>query len=125
MLEVYSLNTTVAAGTAVPFDNVAIKKGNTVELVGVSTIQFNKCGVYMVSCDGSSAAAATIQLTKNGVVQSQAQSTGENFSFVTLIQVPSNNSDCYCVSPTTAQIINGGDAAATLTNINLVITKIC
>ena len=100
MLEVYSLNVVAAANTPFALTNASIEKGCTTELIGTSTIQLNKCGVYMVSCNGSAAAASTIQLAKDGVLQPQAQSTGTSPAFVTLVQVPVNNSNCYCVSPT-------------------------
>ena len=49
MLEAYSQNLTVTEGQAIPFNNLALKKGCTVELVTPTTIQFNKCGVYKVN----------------------------------------------------------------------------
>lgn len=125
MLEAYSLNVTVASDTAIPFNNQSIKKGCTAELNGVSTIELNKCGVYMVSCDCSSTASATIQLFKNGVALPQAQSTGTSNAFTTLVQVPTNNSCCSCSSPTLLQVKNVGDADATFPNANIVVTKVC
>lgn len=125
MLEAYSLNVTVPASSAIPFANVTVNKGCTACLNGSSSIELNKCGVYMVSCDASSAATTTIQLFKDGVAQPQAQATGVSPSFSTLVQVPQNNSCCPCSEPTTVQIRNGGTASATLTNANVVVTKIC
>ncbi len=126
MLEAYSLNTTVAAGSAVPFNNVTLKKGNTACLNGVATIELNKCGVYMVEVDASSATASTIQLYRDGVALPQAQSTGTSPSFTTLVQVPSNNNpDCCCSSPVTLQVKNAGTASATFTDVNVVVTKVC
>jgi len=125
MLEAYSLNVTVPTDSAIPFNNVTIRKGCTVELNGVSTIELNKCGVYMVEVDASSAAATTIQLFKEGVAQAQAQSTGTSPSFTTLVQVSENNSKCCCSSPTNIQIRNAGDASATFTDVNVVVTKVC
>ena len=124
MLEVYSLNVTVAANASVPLNNVTLKKGCTATTSGASSIALNKCGVYMVSVDASSAAAATIQLYKNGIVQPQAQSTGTTPNFVTLVQVDENNSCCPCASATTIQVVNTADAAATFTDFNIVITKV-
>ncbi len=125
MLEAYSLNIEVGADTAIPFNNVSIEKGCTTTLQSPSTIALNKSGMYMVSVDGSSAAASSIQLYKDGVAQPQAQSTGLNPGFVTLVQVTHNNCGCCCSSPTTIQVLNIGDAAATFTNINVCVTKIC
>lgn len=125
MLEAYSLNVTAAADAAFSLSNVTLQKGCTTEITGAGTIQFNKCGVYMVSVDASAAAASTIQLSKNGVLQPQAQATGTSPSFVTLVQVPNNNSNCCCSSPTFVQIVNPTTASETLTSLNAVVTKIC
>ena len=122
MLEVYSTDIDVAANTAIPFQNVSMKKGCTAELSGASTITLNKCGVYMVSCDASAEASTTIQLYKNGVAQPQAQSTGITTSFETLVQVPENNSCCPCTSGVSLQIVN--TTATTFTNANVVVTKV-
>ena len=85
MIQAYSLNVTVPANTSIPFNNVTLQKGCTAILNGDSTIQFNKCGIYMVEVDASSATASTIQLYKNGVAQPQAQSTGTSPSFTCLV----------------------------------------
>ena len=125
MFEGYSLNVTAAADAAFPINNVTIQKGCTAVLNGTSTVQFNKCGVYMVACNGSAAAASTIQLAKDGVLQPQAQSTGTSPAFVTLVQVPNSNSNCCCSSPTIVQVVNPTAAAETLTSLNIVVTKVC
>ena len=124
MLEAYSLNVTVPANSAIPFYNVSLQKGCTATLSGDASIQLNKCGVYMVSCDASAAAATTIQLFKDGVAQPQAQSTGTSPSFVTLVQVDRNNSCCACASPVVIQLKNAGTAAATYTDVNITVTKV-
>lgn len=134
MLEAYSVNVDVAANSAVPLNNVTIDKGCTVKLVAPATIQLNKAGVYMVSCDASftptAAGTVGIQLRKDGVLQPQAQSseTGvigsiNNFNFVTLVQVSQNNTSCCNTSPTLLQFVN--IAAGTYNNINVCVTKIC
>ena len=122
MLEAYSLNLEVAANAPVSFQNVSLKKGCTAELSGINTIELNKCGVYMVSVDASAEATTTLQLYKNGVAQPQAQSTGGTPAFTTLVQVPENNSGCPCASAVSLQVIN--ETATTLTDVNIVITKI-
>lgn len=122
MLEVYSENVTVAENEAIPFNNVSLKKGCTAELSGTSTIQLNKCGVYMISVDASATESTTLQLYKNGVAQPQAQSTGGTPAFTTLVQVSDNNYCCACASPTTLQVVSLD--GATLTNANLVVTKL-
>lgn len=122
MLEAYSTNVTVAANSFVPFNSTSLVKGCTATKSSVDTFNLNKCGVYMVSCDVSAAAATTIQLFKDGVAQPQAQSTGLSPSFVTLVQVDHNNSCCACDSPTIIQVLN--TVAGTLTDANIVITKV-
>ena len=123
MLEAYSINQTVGANAPIAFENVSIKKGCTAITSGDSTINLNKCGVYMVSVDASAADSTTIQLYKNGVAQPQAQSTGTTPAFFTLVQVSHNNGNNCCESPVSLQVYN--TTATTLTNCNLVITKIC
>ena len=122
MLEIYSTDVDVAANSAIPFQNVSLKKGCTAELSGASTINLNKCGVYMVAVDAVASASTTIQLYKNGVAQPQAQSTGTALGFVTLVQVAENNSCCPCASGVSLQIVN--ETAATFTDCNVVVTKV-
>ena len=134
MIQSYSTNLTVDANTAIPFNNVAIKKGCSAEMAGAAAIELNKAGIYMVSVDGSITPAAagevSIQLSKNGILQPQAQAieTGAldsvtNLKFETLVQVKENNTCSCCTSPTTIQVING--AEGTYSNINIVVTKLC
>ena len=125
MLEAYSLNVTIPASSAITFNNTSIRKGCTAELSGAATIELNKCGVYMIAFDGSLATATTVQLFKDGVAQSQAQSTGTSPSFITLVQVTENNCGCPCSSPTNIQIRNTGASAATFTDANVCVTKVC
>ena len=123
MLEAYSQNITVTANQSIPFNNVSLKKGCTAELITPTTIQFNKCGVYMVACGVSAGATSTIQLLKNGVAQPQARRTGTSPSFTTLVVAEDNNSCCPCSLPTTVQVTC--DTAGTLTDAEIAVTKIC
>ena len=123
MLEAYSLNVAVGADSAIPFNNITLEKGCTAVLSSPGTIQLNKCGVYMVSVDGTAEAATTVELYKDGVAQPQAQSTGTTPSFVTLVQVDRNNCGCACSSPVNLQVMN--TTATTFTNVNVVVTKVC
>ena len=123
MLEVYTTNIEVTADTPIPFNNIVVKKGCTVTESAPATIQLNKCGVYMVSVDASASAETTVQLYKDGVALPQAQSTGTSLSFVSLVQVDHNNSNCCCSSPTNLQLVN--TTAATFDNVNVCVTKIC
>lgn len=122
MLEAYSTNIDVGAESAIPFQNVALQKGCTAELSGTSTVKLNKCGVYMVSVDASSATSTTIQLYKDGVAQPQAQSTGTSPSFTTLVQVSDNNCGCPCKQPVSLQVVSTG--AVTFTDANITVTKV-
>ena len=123
MLEAYSTNVTAEANSAIPFNSVSIEKGCTARLTSPTTIELNKCGVYMVECDVSASTSTTIQLSKDGVLQPQAQSTGNSPSFTTLVQVDKNNSYCACSSPTVLRVIN--TVAGTLTDANITVTKVC
>ena len=123
MLQAYSTDIDVAAESAIPFNNLSLQKGCTAKLSSPATIQLNKCGVYMVAVDGSAAASVNIELYKDGVAQPQAQSEGLNPSFVTLVQVDHNNSNCCCDSPVNLQVI--ADTAATFSNVNITVTKVC
>ena len=122
MLEAYSINKEIAVDAPLTFDNVTLKKGCTAVLSGASTIELNKCGVYMVSLDGVAGTETTVQMYKNGVAQPQAQSTGTTLGFETLVQVSNNNCGCACSSPTTLQFMN--ETAATFDVANVVVTKL-
>ncbi len=136
MLEAYSKNQSVAATTGIiPFNSVSLKKGCTVELNGVNSIQLNKCGVYEILFNATALATTagniTIQATKNGVSQPQGSrtvvgattSTSVNIPISTLVQVTDNNSCRCCDSPTVVQFVNTGVAWTGDTSV--VITKIC
>lgn len=135
MLEAYSTNIAVATSSAISFNNVSIEKGCTVKLDAPGTIQLNKKGVYMVSVDAAgiptSAGVMSIQLSKDGVLQPQAQSavTGattdvDNMSFTTLVQVQQDNTCNCCTAPTLIKVVNTG-VPATYNIVNICITKIC
>jgi len=122
MIEAYSEAIDVVAGAFIPFNNVTLKKGCTVELTGPSSVQFNKCGVYMVSFKGSATEATTVQLYKDGIAQPQAQAIGTEPSFVTLVQVAENNTCCPCSSPTICQVIS--EDATTFNAADITVTKV-
>lgn len=136
MLQAYSSNITVAAESAIPFNNAVIDKGCAETLSAPASIQLNKRGVYFIECDGfatgSAAELATIQLYVNNVPLAQAQSqfttaAGDtsNFHFSTLLQVNENNCNCNCyTSPTVVQVRALG-TDLTEVYINIVVTKLC
>ena len=135
MIQLYSDGLTVAAGAAVPFNNVTYLKGQSAIHAAPASILLNQRGVYLVEVDGfATPAAATLvsaQLYVNGVAQPQAISsftgvaeTANTFGFKTFVQVAENNCPCNCVSsPTILQVING-ITALTDAHINIVVTKI-
>ena len=135
MFQGYSTNVDVAANAVCPLNSVVIDKGNAEQLVGAGTIQLNRCGVYLVECDGyctpTAATEVSFQLYKNGLPQPQAISafTGVAdtigvFGFKTFVQCANNNTNCCCSSPTTLQIMNGDTAVEGL-HINVCVAKIC
>jgi hypothetical protein len=134
MLQAYSTGIDVDVNTAVPFNNVKMRKGCTAVLSGASTVELNKCGVYMIKVDAFGSAGTTgditLQLAKNGVLQPDAISTdtgatGDNstLSFECLVQVPQNNGPCPCSEATTVQVMNTGVAVTDL-HCNIVVTKL-
>lgn len=135
MLEVYSRNIAVAEDAPIALNNVALEKGCSTRLRGVSTIQLNKCGVYEVTVSASAVAdvagVISIQLEKDGVLQPQATSsvtaadtTSINpLGFTTLVQSPRDNSACPCAAPTTFDIVNTG-VAATYDSIDVTVVRI-
>lgn len=136
MLEVYSNNVIVVADEPIPLNNVALYKGTSAQLLGTSTIQFNKCGVYEVTVSFSATATTagdiSLQLRKDGILQPQAISTItaadatsiHSSSFTTLVQVPSNNMpNCPCSTPSRIEIVNTG-VGATYNNIDVTVVRI-
>ena len=134
MVEAYSIGVTVPQNSPIPFNNVSIEKGCTVRLVSPTTLQFNQKGIYYVSFNTSAeptaAGVMSVELSKNSVLQPQAQSstTGavdelDVMSFSTYVQVTENNTCCCTSSPTLVQIINTGVEATHTCNI--CVSKIC
>lgn len=136
MLEAFAVNQTIAADSAVPFDSVSLLKGETVVLSGISTIQLNRCGVYMVNAvvTGTPATAGAVELymTRNGVEQPQARTylpaeltnVSVSLPISTLVQVTDNNGNCCCKAPTMLQFINAG-VGLNAANTSVVVTKVC
>lgn len=136
MIEVYSKNVEVAANGTIPLTTVALLKGTSTQLLGTSTIQLNKCGIYQVtvtgSVIGSAAGDVIVQLEQNGILQPEAISTVtaadatslHPIGFSTLIQVPNNNNvNCPCSATTTISLRNAG-IEATYSSIDVVVTRI-
>jgi len=136
MIEVYSTNVTAAAGAPIALNNVALLKGASTRLQGVSTIQINKCGIYEVTVSATatanSAGLLSIQLEKDGVLQSQALAattaidvvSEHSLGFTTLVQVTHDNcGNCICSAPTNIDFINTG-IDATYNHINVTVVRI-
>ncbi len=136
MLEVYSKNIEVAANAPIALNNVALIKGTSTELQGVSSILLNKCGIYEVTVSANATATPTgnvsIQLYKNNVAVPEAISAATvgdagaivALSFSTLVQVPTNNAiNCPCSIPTTIEIINTG-VLATFNDITVTVVRV-
>ena len=136
MLEVYSKNVTAAENANIPLTTVALLKGTSTQLLGTSTIQLNKCGIYEVTVSGSvigsAAGEIVVQLEKNGVAQPQAVSfitaadatSQMPFSFTTLVQVPGNNNvNCPCATTTAISLRNAG-IEATYSTIDVTAVRV-
>lgn len=139
MIELYSNNVTVAAGTVtptnVPLNVVSVRKGKTTCESGAGSINLNKCGVYFVAVNASGVAATagnlTLQLAVNGqlqpdaiATQTAADTTGvNNLAFTTLVQVRDNNGCGCCDAPTVLSLLNVGEGAV-YDNVNVVVTKL-
>lgn len=137
MIEAYSNNVPVLANAPIPFNNVSVVKGCTVEQQNVNTFLFNKRGTYKVEFDAVAAQSTApgnivVQLFRSGVPQPQAiteaastaQTDIEAMSFSTLVQVEHDNIPCCNVIPVSIQIKNLG-VAAQFVQANIVITKLC
>lgn len=137
MIQAFTKNVVVAANTAIPLNNVSIRKGCSATTSGASAISLNKKGVYMVSVDAVATAnvagAIQLQLTNNGIAVPQAVTaeTAANItdthalSFTTLVQVSRDNCNCDCSSSSTViNVVNNG-VPSTYAQFNIVVTKIC
>lgn len=132
MLEVYSKNVTVAEDSDVPFNNAKLIKGCYESLLGAGSLQFNHCGVYHLTCNGSVSGTGdlTIQVNKNGVPQPETVTpiTGTAdadipFAIDTFIQVP-NSGRCCCQTPVEITIHNAG-VEAVFALIDVKVVKVC
>ena len=138
MIQIYSNNIDVAAQSAIPLNNVSIRKGCTSVNVGPTSIALNERGVYMIQmdafCEAAAAGDITIQLRRDGVLMPDAISTvtgapaeTDTLHFSKTVQVRESNTNCCCTSPTVIEFVNGPDAdnvAVTGLHINVVVTKL-
>lgn len=137
MIQSYSKNVNVAAGSPVPFNTNYIDKGCADRQVTSTDFKLLKCGVYEVNVDASVATQDTsgnvaLQLFKDGSpfppaftqAQSAADADVESLSFSTFVQVKDSDSCRCCDSATTLQLQNVG-VAATFSQVNITIKKLC
>lgn len=137
MIEVYTKNQTVLAGSALPLSNVSIDKGCDCKLVGSSTINLTRHGIYRVAVSVNAIANdggdIALQLSRNDLTLAGAVATEtagditskHSLSFETLIE-GTDSSSCAngcCKSPVSVQIVNTG-VAITLANLNVSVTKV-
>ncbi len=137
MLQLYSDGLTVAAGAAVPLNNVTYAKGNSASHSAPATILLEKRGVYLIKVDayGSVEAAGDfgVQVAVNGAPRLDAinmatVAVGDLASASTccLVTVAQTNCPCNCTSaPTAVQIINPSDVASADAHYNVIVTQLC
>ena len=135
MISSYNVTTqNVVTNGTLTFTTDRILTGCTATRDG-STFQLNKPGYYYVTFNASGAATSVVgdivvALVNNGVVVPGATATvsptvinsTRNFAFSTIIKVPP--SCCAIDNTANLTIVNTG-VAATFTNANINITKLC
>jgi len=137
MLQLYSDGLTVAAGAAVPLNNITYAKGCSATHLAPATISLNQRGVYLVKVDayGSVTEAGDfgVQIAVNGVprldaINESTVAVGDLASVATQCLVTVAQSDCPCnctSSATTVQLINPTEVEATGAHYNVIVTKLC
>ena len=135
MISSYNNTTqTVAVNGLLTFTTDRILTGCTATRDG-STFQLNKPGYYYVTFNASGAATSVVgdivvALVNNGVAVPGATATvsptvinsTRNFAFSTIIKVPPS---CCAINNTANLTIVNTGVAATFTNANINITKLC
>ena len=137
MLQLYSDGLTVAAGAAVPLNNITYAKGNSAVHLAPATISLNQRGVYLIKVDayGSVTEAGDfgVQIAVNGMprldaINESTVAVGDLASVSTncIVVVQQNDCPCNCTSSaTTVQIINPSEVEATDGHYNVIVTKLC
>ena len=135
MISSYNVTTqNVATNETLTFTTDRILTGCTATRDG-STFQLNKPGYYYVTFNASGAATSevgdiVVALVNNGVAVPGATATvsptvinsTRNFAFSTIIKVPPS---CCAINNTANLTIVNTGVAATFTNANINITKLC
>lgn len=137
MLQLYSDGIGVAAGAAVPLNNITYSKGCSATHNAPATISLEKRGVYLIKVDayGSVADAGDfgVQIAVNGVprldaINETTVAAGDLGSVATAcyVVVQENNCPCNCLTaPTSVQIINPSDVASADAHYNVLVSKVC
>lgn len=137
MLQLYSDGIAVAAGAAIPLNNVTYAKGCSATHQAPATISLNQRGVYLIHCDAYGSVAAVgdfgVQVAVNGSprldgINLTTGAVGDLSSVSTECIVVVAQSDCPCnctASATTVQIINPSEVATTDSHYNVIVTKLC
>ena len=136
MIQAYSRALPLGIDGIVSFNSVVMDKGCADAIVGTSTIQLNKAGIYKIEFHAEALAvtAGTVAfaMSVNGVEKAQDTTsiTGATTTstvtvpIVTLVQVRNTECKCSCkTEPTTIQFENIG--VATVSDVNVVVTKVC
>ena len=125
MIYVYSISSqTVATEGPVQFTTIGVQKGRGITQTTETTLTINCPGTYEIAFNGTAAAASTLQLYLNGEAVGGALAEGTSLAFTALAAV---NPNCCAVTtnlPARLQVLNTGDAAATLSNAALTIMKV-
>lgn len=136
MLQLYSDGIAVAAGAAIPLNNVSYAKGCSAVLSGPATISLNRKGVYLIEVDayGEIAAAGDfgVQIVVNGVprldaINEETGAVGSLTSVSTKAIVIVQNNDCRCnalTAPTNVQIINPSAVGSTNAHYNVIVSQL-
>lgn len=136
MIQVYNnVNTAVTAGGTIPFSGSINRRGCTTLFDSPNTIQLEERGTYYIMANftylPTEAGTVTIYMVVNGVtstinIGSSSTSTAGspvNITIPSLIRVNSSN-NCPCVdNETTIHYI--ANVAGTISNSNVVVTKVC
>lgn len=137
MLQLYSDGLTVAAGAAIPLNNIVYAKGNSATHNAPATVSLNQRGVYLIDVDAYGTVADAgdfgVQIAVNGAprldaINEATTAVGDLASVSTkcVVAVPYTNCPCNCTSSaTTVQLINPSNVGVTDGHYNVLVTKLC
>lgn len=136
MIQVYNnVNTAVLAGGTIPFSGAINRRGCSATFDSPNTINLNSKGIYFITASftylPTATGTVTISMVINGVtstinVASESASTESapiNITIPALVKVTDNNNCCCVDNATTISFIV--NVAGTISNSNVVVTKVC